>query len=150
MITAQEIGQMPLFADLSQEQLEVLAGLAEEKTFAEGEYLFKEGDDATQVFVLLEGKIGIQVKLTSRPDNYTFTILSQFGQLVGWSGLVSPSHYTAAAVSQADSRLMAMDGQALMRAFEVDCHLGFMVVRRVTEIISGRLRNIQRLVFKTL
>jgi CRP-like cAMP-binding protein len=150
MITAQEIGQMPLFADLSQEQLEVLAGLAEEKNFAEGEYLFKEGDSATHIFILLEGKIGIQVRLTSRPDSYTYTVLSQFGQMVGWSGLVAPSHYTAAAVSQMDSRLMAMDGQALMRAFEADCHLGFTVMRRVTEVIGGRMRNIQRVVFKTL
>ena len=39
---------------------------------------------------------------------------------------------------------------ALMRALEADPAMGFVVMRRLTEVISGRLQNLQRVVLKTL
>jgi CRP-like cAMP-binding protein len=150
MVTAQELGEVGLFAGLSQTQLETLAGLAEAHSYAEGEALFREGEGASQLFLLMAGKVRIQVQLTSRPQIISITIISQPGSLVGWSGLVPPNNYTATALCQAKSRLLALDGAALMRVLEADPAMGFIVMRRLTEVISGRLQNLQRVVLKTL
>ncbi len=150
MVTPQTLGQIELFAGLGEDALVPLAALAEEITCREGEVLFKEGGPATRLFVLLEGKVAIQVMLTSRPESLTVAALSQPGQLVGWSGSMPPNTYTASAVCQADSRLLAFDGSAFMHALEADPVTGFTIMRRIAAVISGRLRNIQGVVLKTL
>ena len=150
MITVDELTTLDLFAGLSTGQLAALASLAEEKTCAAGEALFREGSEATHCFILLEGKITIQVQLSSRPESLTITALGRAGQVVGWSGLVAPHHYTASAICQEESRLLALEGEALMQALEQAPEMGFLFMRRVAEVISGRLRNIQQVVLKTL
>jgi CRP/FNR family cyclic AMP-dependent transcriptional regulator len=150
MTTAQKLSQTPLFADLTEEQLTPLAGLAREVHCAQGEYLFRQGSAATSLYLLMDGKVSIQVGLTSHPQVITVTTLSQPGQLVGWSGVVQPKDYTASAICQANSHLLTFDGQAFMHALEQDPAMGFIIMRRVANVISGRLRNIQQIVLKTL
>ena len=69
MITARTLSQLGLFMGLPDEQLEAIAGLCEEVICQEGEFLFKEGERAERMYILLEGKVKIQVRLTSRPEN---------------------------------------------------------------------------------
>ncbi len=146
----EKLGDVGLFAGLTDEQRAVLADLAEERTCAGGEVLFRAADAARYVFVLMEGNVRIQVPLSSRPESIGVATITQPGQVVGWSGLGGPGHYTASAVCGAETRLIAFDGAALMDALEADCELGFIMMRRINEVIAGRVRNIQAVVLKTL
>ncbi len=150
MVTTQELGRFGLFAGLSEAQLDRILALAEEKHCHAGESLFREGDPATHLYLLLKGKVAIQVQLTSRPETITTTVLSQPGQLIGWSGLVPPHHYTAAGVCQADSHLLMIEGEALRQAMERDPEMGFLLMQQIAGVISGRLRTVQQVVLKTL
>ena len=85
MITAYELTQRGLFAGLTEEQVTQFIILAEEITCAKGKRLFDEGEPAHQLYILLEGRVSIQVQLSSRPEQIGITTLNQFGQLVGWS-----------------------------------------------------------------
>jgi CRP-like cAMP-binding protein len=144
------LDQSDLFAGLPQAQLAAIAALTTEVTMRGGQALFEEGDLAKQLYILQEGMISIQVQLTSRPGTVTSTSLDHPGQVVGWSGFVQPSHYTSSAVCQSDCHLLAIDGSALMQLMEAHPATGFIVMRRLAELISGRLRNIQQFVLKTL
>lgn len=147
---ADKLGNAGLFAGLTDDQRATLAALAEERTYAEGEALFRAGDAATHVYVLMEGRVRLQVPLSSRPESIGVATITQPGQVVGWSGLGGPGHYTASAVCGAESRFVAMEGTALMRALEADCELGFTIMRRINDVVAGRVRNIQAVVLKTL
>ena len=149
MITPQTLSQSPLFAGLTEQQLAPFIDVVAEITCARGQALFREGEEARQLFILLEGRVSIQVQPTSRLEPISIASISQFGQLVGWSGFMPPNYYTATALCQENSRLLAIDGAAFMRLLEADPALGFTVMRRISEVISGRLRNIQRVVLKT-
>jgi len=70
--------------------------------------------------------------------------------LVGWSGFMPPNYYTASAICQEDSHLLAFDGSAFNRLLEENRELGFTIMRRIAEVISQRLRTIQSVVLKTL
>jgi CRP-like cAMP-binding protein len=150
MVNIQDIRQIELFAGLTQEQCEVVASLASETQRRAGEFLFQEGGKASLLYILLSGKILIQVQLTSRPERITITSLGRHGQVVGWSGLVKGQNYSASAYCQEDCRLLSIDGAQLSQALEQDPAMGFAVTRRLSEVISDRLRNIQRVVLKTL
>jgi toluene monooxygenase system ferredoxin subunit len=150
MVTPATLAQTVLFEGLAETQLAAFSALAEEITCAPGRAIFKEGDPATKLYILLEGKVSIQVALTSRPETISIAVLNQPGSVVGWSGFLPENRYTAAAMCQADSRLLVFDGAAFMRVLESDPALGFVIMRRIADVISSRLRNIQRFVLKTL
>jgi CRP-like cAMP-binding protein len=150
MITPDTLSKLSLFAELTEEQLAPLAELAEEVSCPAGQVLFSEGARATQLYVLAEGQVSIEVQLSSRPENLRVAMLTQPGQLVGWSGVLTGEHYTASAVCQSPSKLLAFDGHAFLSLMGVDCQMGFTIMHRIAEVISGRLRNVQRVVLKTL
>ncbi len=141
MISAQLLTQFDIFSGLSAEQLAAIAAFGEEVTYAKGEILFSEGQEAKRLFILLEGKVALQVRLVSHRDNITLEIINQPYHTLGWSGLVSPYYYTASAVCQLNSRLVMLDGPALMRFLEAEPTVGFTIMRRITEVICDRLRT---------
>jgi CRP-like cAMP-binding protein len=61
-----------------------------------------------------------------------------------------PNYYTASAICQEDSRLLSFDGAAFNRLLEQNPALGLVIMRRIAEVISQRLRTIQGVVLKTL
>ena len=149
MTTIKQIEKLDIFKGLSKEELGIIADLTEMKKNSKGEALFREKDDAKHIYILLKGKVRIQVQLSSKPETVAITVLTQTGQLIGWSGLVPEQYYTASAICQEDSELLAIEGTKLMSALEKDPLMGFKVMRKISEVISSRLRNIQRTVLKT-
>jgi CRP/FNR family cyclic AMP-dependent transcriptional regulator len=131
MITPQLLATSPVFADLPDADLARLVPLAEEIICPAGSLLFKEGEDASRLYILLSGKVNVQVQpiaLTQAP----------------------PSYYTASAVCLEDSHLLAFDGAAFNRVLDENPVLGLVVMRRIAGVISQRLRSIQSIVLKNL
>jgi CRP-like cAMP-binding protein len=145
---AKLLSQADLFAGLSTDQLTGIAELCQEVTCAEGETLFREGQEAKKLYILLEGKINLQVWLASQREYITVEVINKTYQTIGWSGLVPPYFYTSSAVCQTDSRFLAMDGPAFYRLLEQDPFTGFVVMRRITEVVCDRLRNTRVVLLK--
>ena len=150
MISADVLSTIGLFAGLRADQLAAIAETCEEKACLQAGTLFREGDHAEQFYVLLEGKVSLQVQLSSRPEAITIAIAELPGLIFGWSGMVAPYAYTASAICQKDSRFLAINGQALLSALEQDPAMGFLVMRRIAELVSNRLRSMRVALLKTL
>jgi CRP/FNR family cyclic AMP-dependent transcriptional regulator len=150
MITPQQLARSPLFAGLTGDQLVLFTDLAEEITCSAGNMLFREGNEASHLYILLSGKVNVQVQPTALTAPLTIVSLSTFGQLVGWSGFMQPNYYTASALCQEDSTLLAFDGADFNRILEENPVLGLTIMRRIAEVISQRLRTIQGVVIKSL
>lgn len=150
MVTSQVLSQANIFEGLTEAQLQKIGDISEEVTCQHGEVLFWEGDPADWLYILLEGEINIFVKLSSRPERVTLSVLNQPYQALAWSGLVAPNVYSASALCESDCRLLEIDGQALMELLEQDKEMGFAVMCRIAELISGRMRNTRFALLKTL
>lgn len=145
-----KLSDVGLFKDLPDELLSRIASMSEEFSRSSGETIFQEGDEADRLHILLEGKVSIRVHLTSRPASVAVAILNQPYMTFGWSGIVSPYRYTASAMCEEDCRLIAIPGGELIAALEQYPESGFLVMRRVSEIISSRLRNSRLVLLKSL
>jgi CRP-like cAMP-binding protein len=53
----QDLGQLALFADLPQAELEAIAGSYEISSFGEGEWIIRQGDDLSALYMILEGEV---------------------------------------------------------------------------------------------
>lgn len=150
MVTTEQLVSSTLFADLPEAYLAQFAALAEEITCAAGSALFREGEEASRLYILLDGKVSVQVQPIGVTQPITILALNTPGQLVGWSGFMPPSYYTAAVVAQENSRLLAFDGAAFNRLLDDNPALGLVIMRRIAGVISQRLRTIQSIVLKNL
>lgn len=150
MISTQTLSQFNLFNGLPESLLKEIAAISSEVSVKQGEVIFREGEKADKLHFLLNGSVALRVKLTSRPDSVTVSFVSIPYQSFGWSGIVSPFHYTSSAECDEDSSLLIIPAEPFMNLLETNPESGFVVMKRVTEIISDRLRNSRQALLKTL
>ena len=150
MATNAPLSKFPLFRNLPEELLEKVAALGEEATFSEGDSIFREGEQADKLHFLLEGKLVLKVKLTSRPESITVSAVGQKFESFGWSGIVPPYHYTASAICETDCKVLTIPGESFMKLLEENPAAGFTVMQRLTELVASRLRNSRQALLKTL
>lgn len=150
MATKASLAEFPLFRNLPVSLLDNVAALGEELSFSQGETIFREGEGADKLHFLLEGDILLKVNLTSRPESITVSAVSQRFESFGWSGIVPPYHYTASAVCETDCKILTIPGERFMKLLEENPAAGFLVMRRLAELVSSRLRNSRQALLKTL
>lgn len=150
MVTNASLAEFPLFRNLPKELLEKIDVMGEEQSFPQGETIFREGERADKLHFLLQGEVLLRVKLTSRPESITVSVVSQKFESFGWSGIVPPYHYTASAVCETDCKILTIPGVKFMKLLEENPEAGFAVMQRLIELVSNRLRNSRQVLLKTL
>jgi CRP-like cAMP-binding protein len=96
-----DLRESPLFATLSDDQLERVIGLMEEKHVAAGAVLAREGDFAYHLFVVAEGSAAVTV------DDQPVTTLGH-GDTFGEIGVMERGRRTATVVATTPLRLLTM------------------------------------------
>lgn len=150
MATNAPLSEFALFRNLPEELLKKVAALGEEASFANGDSIFQEGEKADKLHFLLEGEVVLKVKLTSRPEHISVSVVSQPHESFGWSGIVPPYHYTASAICDSDCKVLTISGEGFMKLLSENPESGFLVMQRLTELIASRLRNSRQALLKTL
>jgi CRP/FNR family cyclic AMP-dependent transcriptional regulator len=150
MATRAPLNEFPLFQNLPGEMLDQFAKICNEEMYRSGDTVFREGNQADKLHFLLSGNITLKVRLTSRPDSITVSAVNQRYESFGWSGIVPPFHYTASAVCEEDCRVLTIPGEEFLHLLKSSPEAGFVVMRRITEIIASRLRNSRQALLKTI
>ena len=150
MATNAPLSEFPLFRNLPSDLLDKIAELGEEETYAQGDSIFREGEKADKLHFLLVGDIVLKVKLTSRPESITVSAVSQRYESFGWSGIVPPYHYTATGICETDCKVLTIPGERFMNLLNENPAAGFAIIKRLTELVAGRLRNSRQALLKTL
>jgi NTE family protein len=130
--TAEFLRKVPMFAALSPEMLEQLAGLAQDVSLRPGEWLFREGDPADGVYVVRVGHLDV---VRSGPDPEMLNTLTR-GAVVGELALLSGSRRSASIHALRDTVLLKIDKahfDALLRS-EPELALG------LTRVLSSQLQ----------
>lgn len=135
---AQYLPEHPFFAGLDPAALDLLAGCAVNKHFRSGEVIFRESDPADTFYVLRHGGVAIQIR-TPTADVVLDT--AHDGDVVGWSWLVPPYRWTFDARASEDTSAIAFDGACLRDKCAGDAGLGYALLQRVVQVMSGRLHS---------
>ena len=148
MVTPQDLAKIDMFEGIPAEELEKIASFCEEIEVKAGDVIFCEGCEADRFYILLKGNITLSMKLTSRPENLVLGVINKFGQSFGWSVMVSAKHYTATAECKEDARLLTFNGDDFLAYMNQNPIPGFLISKRMVEIVSSRLRY-YRVLLKT-
>lgn len=131
------IAEHPFFEGLESFYTELLTGCASNVRFGAGTYIFKEGEEANQFYLIRHGKVALEMFTPySRP--LTVETLEQ-GDVLGWSWLVPPYIWNFHARAIQQTRAIALDGKCLRAKCEQDHDLGYEVLKRFSQLMVRRL-----------
>lgn len=140
MVSLDIIKEIELFEGLSDNELNSIAKLCYEEIYEADERIFRESDPAESLYVLIEGEVNIGFRLKEGTERLTVDTIRE-GEIFGWSVLVEPYKFSAAAITAKKSRVLVIYGEALRNLFEKNPHIGHLVMREIASVISSRLRH---------
>ncbi len=130
-----------LLEPLDDAQITALAELATVRQVREGEALFKQNDQARDLFIVESGRVA--VRLTS-PSGHVIEMF-EAGQyrLVGWSAFVAPHAYVADGWALEDSAVLVISGAAAEKVLLARPDAAYEVMKLIAAQISTRLRDLK-------
>ena len=155
MVSIELLRRYPFFAGFNNKQLAHLAKVAEEVSARAGYRFANEGEYLTKFYIVLEGIVGIVIKVPDRDLEQSLTrqitndLLTRDvtvstvgeGEMFGWSALVPPNISTANSKALASCRVLEFDYQALKPVIEEDCCFGHLLTLKAAQVIRNRLRD---------
>lgn len=148
MTPKEALRECQAFRRLTDDRLEQIVALCSEQVYEPGTTIFQTGSMAEQVFVLVEGKVALQMEapigqLQLRKRVTLDTIGN--GELFGWSGMVEPYVYTLSAICLRTSTILSIDARKLSSLLEENCPIAYEVLQGLTVVISSRLHDTMQL-----
>ncbi len=133
-----ELEKIPWFKELKSEHLKRMSEISRLRRVKAGEILFREGDKQDFMYVVLEGRIALDLYVPHRGKVLFYT--AEEWEVFGWSG-VTPTvrQRTAGAMAVIDGLVVAIDAARLQELCDRDHDLGYLFMRRMTNIIASRL-----------
>ncbi len=143
MIAQESLRRSPMFLGLSEAALARIAAMGQERTYGPGQYIFREGEASTELYVLRDGRVALEMSLQiGRADvsgRKAFIAVMGPSDCFGWSALVPPHHFTMSAVAVQQSTVLAIDGPALQALIADEPQVGVLLLDRLNQVISNRL-----------
>ena len=132
------LAEHAFFEGLDTRYLHLLVGCASNVRFDAGQYIFREGEEANQFYLIRHGKVGVEIHAAER-GSITIQTLGE-GEVLGWSWLVPPYQWQFDARALELTRAIALDGKCLRTKSEEDHDLGYELLKRFVHVVEDRLQ----------
>ncbi len=132
----EHLRRLPLFARLSEAELDALAERTRPKSFRRGETIFRKDDPGTHLYLVIDG--AVKISLPGEFGHEALVALMRSGDFFGELALFdrSPRSATAVALDETHAALLAADD---FLAF-LESHPG--AVRVVMEVLARTIRRL--------
>jgi CRP/FNR family cyclic AMP-dependent transcriptional regulator len=131
------LAKHPFLKGLEPRHLKILVGCASNVRFSAGQFLFHEGEEANEFYMIREGKVAVQIHGAERGPIIVQTIGE--GEVLGWGWLIPPYRWRLDGKALELTRAIALDGKCLRTKSEEDHELGYELLKRFAGIIVERL-----------
>lgn len=133
------LAEHPFLKDLAPHHLELIVGCASNVRFEPNQFIFREGEEANQFYVIRHGRAALEIVAPERGPIMIETLGE--GEILGWSWLIPPYHWHFNARAIELTRAIALDGKCLRNKCEEDHDLGYELLKRFAHIIEQRLQS---------
>jgi len=126
-----------IFSGLNDDELAELAGLAIERSFTPGEFVFWDGDAPGWFYIVAKGKVKI-LKHSSSGKEFIIAFFGP-GEMLGEVAIFENRPYPASAQAVAETKVVGIKREDLL-SFLADRP---QVALRIINVLGGRLRDAQ-------
>jgi CRP/FNR family cyclic AMP-dependent transcriptional regulator len=123
--------------DIGPMHLEQIAKIAHIRDLKEGDVVFRQGDVAQNVFLVVSGKVSLEICAAGTGCKQILTVGP--GELLGWSSVLEQLSYTARARAATLTRLVEINIVQLLAVCDHDPQFGYAFMRHVAVALAKRL-----------
>lgn len=140
MTNIEHLRRAELTNGLSEAQLQLLATIAREFSLRSGEILFRLGDEADTIFVVVSGSVQLTIPLKVVGEERDIVIETlAAGDSLAWSSMIAPHRLTTSARATASSQLIGFVRSDLLSLLDDVPEVGYVVMTNLANIMGRRL-----------
>ena len=138
---ARALREHAVMQELADEHIDFVSGCTKNVRFKEGEFIFREGDQADRVLLIRSGKVALELDGAQRGVIVLETV--QPGSVLGWSSIFPPHRWEMDARAVRDTLLFSIDGKCLREKLEKDHSFGYAFTRMMLRVVHRRLERMR-------
>lgn len=139
MVTFDDLRKIFLFENLTDTMLGKMLPFVDMRLFSNDVKIFKEGEKAEFFFMLMKGKIVLEMQISEKINVSLGSIKT--GGSFGWSAILRDPAYTSDAVCVEPCEIMAIPGEKFRELMERDQEMRYGVMKIVVSILKRRLER---------
>jgi CRP-like cAMP-binding protein len=112
------------------------------ESFPEGRIIFRQGEEATRLYILIEGAVHLTVKTQEQTD-FMASKIEEEGAAFGIPSLIEPFQYNVTATCLKPSKVLTIEADHLMKKMEENPKMGMEVMKKLTSIYFNRLNALR-------
>src|SRR3972149_5835457 len=131
----------PIFAPLSNDEIDRILEASTERQYEAGAYVFREEDSADELLVLEEGKVVLQLALPHEMSKGHRRVSVDFvspGEIFGWPTVIEPYTHNLAAVCLENVKALSINGNKFRLFLRENPHVAYEGQEGIIKVIASR------------
>jgi CRP-like cAMP-binding protein len=136
--TIDVLRHLQIFSGLSNDELERVSELCEDKTYASGEQIFHEGEPGNRLFIVIEGEVRISRQIPGAGEEALAVLKA--GSMFGEMAVFDRSERSTDAISHGGTKVITISRAEFEMLLDFHRDIAYKVLWAVVRVLSGRLR----------
>jgi len=142
MVSPEWLKKTELFDTLEESQLNALLSNSSVKSYSQGETIFQQGEEAKQLYLLIQGEVDLTVKTQEEIALMTSKIEKE-GAVFGTPSLMEPFRYNVTAKCLKPTKVLAIEAYHIRKKIEENPRMGVEIMRKLASIYFNRLNELR-------
>jgi len=142
MVSTEWLKKTELFENLNNSQLNVLLSRSSVESFPEEKTIFRQGEEANRLYVLIQGAVDLTAKAQEQIDFMTSKIERE-GAVFGTASLMEPFRYNVSATCLKPLKVLVIDASFIQKMMEEDPKMGMEIMKKLASIYLNRLNELR-------
>jgi CRP/FNR family transcriptional activator FtrB len=142
MISAEWLKKTELFVNLKESQLNVLLSHSSVESYPEIKTIFREGEEASRLYLLIEGAVDLTIK-GQEQINFMASKIENDGAVFGTASLMEPFRHNVTATSLTPTKVLMIEANHLKKMMEEDPTMGMEIMKKLASIYFNRLNELR-------
>ncbi len=132
------VSKIAIFGGFTDAQLKEIFKLLKKVSYNEGEFIFRQGDEPSSIYIIKSGEVKIVV---DRPD-ISLELMDFFaGDCLGETSVIGIQSHSVCAVTIKSTELIVLEKAALFSLFETDKELFGLLILNIARETARRLHK---------
>ncbi|MCF7805232.1 MAG: cyclic nucleotide-binding domain-containing protein [Candidatus Marinimicrobia bacterium] len=142
MLEINELKSVPLFVNLSTDEIQSIVNEGEYLELKSDDLLFEEDSAGRDLYILIAGKIAIESLVPGSGEKKTKEFYSMNpNEVIGEFSYVDQAPRSATARARRESKVLRIPAENLDRLLDENPKLGYRLMTNISKILCDRIRN---------
>jgi len=141
--------QINEFQNFTDPELTALGGIVREDKYVEGDIIFNEGDESTELYILIKGEIELQIKIAPQLADSTVLLVKPW-DIFGELSFVDPKPRAATARCVKNTVVAVIRRDDFENLVGTNPDIGLRFYRNIALLLSDKLRKMNGYLRETL